>query len=138
MKKDEAIQIQWGDRMFFIHIIDQILLHIKQAHFQHRHICHQVWVTQSFPSIFSPIVLHNLRWYICEPCYIHNSVITIAAKGMSTNCYVYNTILLHNLRCYICDPCYIHNSVTTIAAIGMSINCLCIYHQSHLCFQNCS
>ena len=34
--------------------------------------------------------------YFCDPCYIHNSVITIAAKGMSTNyCYINH----HNLLC---------------------------------------
>ena len=56
-------------------------------------------------------------------CYIHNSVIRIVAKGMSTNCYVYNTVVLYHLRCFICDPCYIHNSVIKIAAKGMSIKC---------------
>jgi len=49
--------------------------------------------------------------------------IRIVAKGMSTNCYVYNTVVLYHLCCFICDPCYIHNSVIKIAAKGMSIKC---------------
>ena len=71
----------------------------------------------------TPFVFRWLTFVICDPCYIHNSVITIAAKGMSTNCYVYNTVVLYHLRCFICDPCYIHNSVIKIAAKGMSIKC---------------
>ena len=69
------------------------------------------------------IFVTHVTYITRYPCYIHNSVITIAAKGMSTNSYVYNTVVFHHLRCYICIPCCIHNSVIKIAAKGMSIKC---------------
>ena len=42
--------------------------------------------------VYNTVVLYHLRCFICDPCYIHNSVITIAAKGMSTKCHVHTTV----------------------------------------------
>ena len=48
----------------------------------------------------TPFVFY-MTYICCDPCYIHNSVITIAAKGMSTNCYVYISILTCSIFCVV-------------------------------------
>ena len=74
---------------FFIHIIDQMLLHIKQVHLSAQTHMPTSVIESVFSNHFSLIVLHNLHCYICDPCYIHNSVITTAAKGLSQQIVMY-------------------------------------------------
>ena len=57
-----------------------------------------LWAGQNWRYVYDSVMYITLLYYItyvvifCDPCYIHNSVITIAAKGMSTKCYAYNTV----------------------------------------------